>query len=159
MGRFTYEPSEGTAQYRRTLYAFWRRSIAPTFLFDSAQRRACEVRTPRTNTPLQALALLNDENYLEASRALAALALEKPEPLREMSLRVLSRELNEAEMAVLTRQRDRALEYYRTYPDVAVTFLARGQFEPKSSLSVSELAAHTIVASMLFNLDEAMTHE
>jgi hypothetical protein len=108
---------------------------------------------------LQALALLNDENYLEASRALAALALEKPEPLREMSLRVLSRELNEAEMAVLTRQRDRALEYYRTYPDVAVTFLARGQFEPKSSLSVSELAAHTIVASMLFNLDEAMTHE
>jgi hypothetical protein len=159
MGRFTYEPSEGTAQYRRTLYAFWRRSIAPTFLFDSAQRRACEVRTPRTNTPLQALALLNDENYLEASRALAALALEKPEPLREMSLRVLSRELNEAEMAVLTRQRDRALEYYRTYPDVAVTFLARGQFEPKSALSVSELAAHTIVASMLFNLDEAMTHE
>jgi hypothetical protein len=159
MGRFTYEPSEGPAQYRRTLYAFWRRSIAPTFLFDSAQRRACEVRTPRTNTPLQALALLNDENYLEASRALAALALEKPEPLREMSLRVLSRELNEAEMAVLTRQRDRALEYYRTYPDVAVTFLARGQFEPKSSLSVSELAAHTIVASMLFNLDEAMTHE
>ena len=159
MGRFTYEPSEGSAQYRRTLYAFWRRSIAPTFLFDSAQRRSCEVRTSRTNTPLQALTLLNDENYLEASRALAALALGKPQPVQEMSLRVLSRELRDAEMTVLTRERDRALDYYRNHPDDAVTFLARGQFEPDLSLPASELAAHTIVASLLFNLDEAMTHE
>jgi hypothetical protein len=159
MGRFTYEPSEGSAQYRRTLYAFWRRSIAPTFLFDSAQRRSCEVRTSRTNTPLQALTLLNDENYLEASRALAALALGKPQPIQEMSLRVLSRELRDAEMTVLTRERDRALDYYRNHPDDAVTFLARGQFEPDLSLPASELAAHTIVASLLFNLDEAMTHE
>ncbi len=85
MGRFTYEPSEGPAQYRRTLYAFWRRSIAPTFLFDSAQRRSCEVRTPRTNTPLQALTLLNDENYLEASRALATRALKRPDPFARCS--------------------------------------------------------------------------
>ena len=52
MGRFTYQPSQGAAQHRRTLYAFWRRSIAPTFLFDSAQRRVCEVAMTRTNTPL-----------------------------------------------------------------------------------------------------------
>ncbi|MCC6511344.1 MAG: PSD1 domain-containing protein, partial [Pirellulaceae bacterium] len=71
MGRFKYEPSEGAAQYRRTLYAFWRRSIAPTFLFDSAQRRSCEVRVGRTNTPLQALTLLNDATYLEAACNLA----------------------------------------------------------------------------------------
>jgi mono/diheme cytochrome c family protein len=159
MGRFTYEPSEGSAQYRRTLYAFWRRSIAPTFLFDSAQRRSCEVRTSRTNTPLQALTLLNDENYLEASRALAAMVLGKPQPIQEMSLRVLSRELREAELTVLTRERDRALDHYRNHPEDAVTFLARGQFEPDPSLPAPELAAHTIVASLLFNLDEAMTHE
>ena len=159
MGRFTYEPSEGSAQYRRTLYAFWRRSIAPTFLFDSAQRRSCEVRTSRTNTPLQALTLLNDENYLEASRALAAMVLGKPQPIQEMSLRVLSRELREAELTVLTRERDRALDHYRNHPEDAVTFLARGQFEPDPSLPACELAAHTIVASLLFNLDEAMTHE
>jgi hypothetical protein len=159
MGRFTYEPSEGSAQYRRTLYAFWRRSIAPTFLFDSAQRRSCEVRTSRTNTPLQALTLLNDENYLEASRALAALALGKPQPMQEMSLRVLSRELRDAELTVLTRERDRALDHYRNHPGDAVTFLARGQFEPDPSLPAAELAAHTMVASLLFNLDEAMTHE
>jgi len=50
MGRFKYEPSDGKEQYRRTVYAFWRRSVAPTLLFDSAQRRVCEVRSPRTNT-------------------------------------------------------------------------------------------------------------
>jgi hypothetical protein len=159
MGRFTYVPSEGPAQYRRTLYAFWRRSIAPTFLFDSAQRRACEVRTPRTNTPLQALTLLNDENYLEASRALAALSMEQTDPLGEMALRVLSRELSERERLVLMRERDKALKYYRDRPDAASTFLSRGHFVPDAALPVTELAAYTIVASILFNLDEAITHE
>lgn len=159
MGRFTYIPSEGPAQYRRTLYAFWRRSIAPTFLFDSAQRRSCEVRTPRTNTPLQALTLLNDENYLEASRALAALVMEKPEPMREMCLRVLSRQPSEAELAILSREYNRALEHYRQHPNDAETFLARGQFAIDQPLPLAEFAAHTIIASMLFNLDEALTHE
>lgn len=159
MGRFTYEPSEGPAQYRRTLYAFWRRSIAPTFLFDSAQRRACEVRTPRTNTPLQALTLLNDENYLEASRALATLAMAKPDPIQEMFLRVLSRPASESEITVLTRERDRALNHYRQHRKEAEIFLARGQFSLDPSLSAPEIAASAIVASMLFNLDEAITHE
>lgn len=159
MGRFTYVPSEGPAQYRRTLYAFWRRSIAPTFLFDSAQRRSCEVRTPRTNTPLQALTVLNDENYLEASRALAASVIAKPQPIQEMFLRVLSRQSSESEMKVLTRELDRALDYYKQHPIDAETFLARGQFSPDRSLSAPDLAAYTIIASMLFNLDEALTHE
>lgn len=159
MGRFTYEPSEGPAQYRRTLYAFWRRSIAPTFLFDSAQRRSCEVRSSRTNTPLQALTLLNDENYLEASRALAALAITKPDPLREMVRRVLSRDPRDAEIAILTRERDRALAHYRAHPEDAVKFLSRGHFKPATNLPAPELAAHTVVASLLFNLDEAITHE
>jgi Protein of unknown function (DUF1553) len=159
MGRFTYEPSEGPAQYRRTLYAFWRRSIAPTFLFDSAQRRSCEIRISRTNTPLQALTLLNDENYLEASRALAASVLKKPQPIREMSLRVLSRVPSEKEMAILMREHHRALEYYRMHPNDASLFLDRGHFVPEPSLAEPELAALTIVASMLFNLDEAITHE
>ena len=159
MGRFTYEPSEGPAQFRRTLYAFWRRSIAPTFLFDSAQRRSCEVRTPRTNTPLQALTLLNDENYLEASRALAALALKKPEPIREMVQRVLSRELRGSETRILERERERALAYYRAHPQDAVRLIARGQFVPNANVSSTDLAAHMVIASLLFNLDEAITHE
>jgi hypothetical protein len=86
MGRFTYRPSVGPAQYRRTLYAFWRRSSAPTFLFDSAQRRVCEVGIRRTNTPLHALTLLNDATMLEAARVLA----EANEPFDDLALRVLS---------------------------------------------------------------------
>lgn len=160
MGRFTWVPSEGAAQYRRTLYAFWRRSIAPTFLFDSAQRRSCEVRTARTNTPLHALTLLNDENFLEASRALAAPALAKPDPLREIALRILSRTPSDAELRIFTRERDRALAHYRAHPDDAVKFLTRGQTQlGAKQQSAPDLAAHTVVASMIFNLDEALTHE
>jgi Protein of unknown function (DUF1553)/Protein of unknown function (DUF1549)/Planctomycete cytochrome C len=159
MGRFTYVPSDGAAQYRRTLYAYWRRSIAPTFLFDSAQRRTCEVRTSRTNTPLQALTLLNDENYLEASRALATLALTKPQPLHEMTLRILSRSPTEVELAILERERDRALAHFRSQPRDAVAFLSRGQTQLEDDLSAPELASYTVLASLLFNLDEAISHE
>src|SRR4051794_27389502 len=121
MGRFKYEASEGAAQYRRTLYAFWRRAIAPTFLFDSAQRRVCEVRTARTNTPLQALTLLNDETYLEASRALATQMLQQSADvearLQYLAWRVLSRPATERDLAVLQREYARALTYYRQTPD------------------------------------------
>ncbi len=159
MGRFNYVPSDGAAQYRRTLYAFWRRSIAPTFLFDSAQRRSCEVRTPRTNTPLQALTLLNDVNYLESARALAGLAIQAEDPVPVLTRRILSREPGAQELRVLTRERDRALEHYRSQPQDAVRFLSFGQPQPDDVRFTPELAAYTVLASMIFNLDEAMTHE
>ena len=152
-------PSDGAAQYRRTLYAFWRRSIAPTFLFDSAQRRSCEVRNARTNTPLQALTLLNDETYLEASRALAdaTLALPVPERLASLHLRVLGRAPAEQEAAVLRRAYEGALARYTAGQDEAARFVAVGQRPAPRQLP--ELAASMVVASMLLNLDEAMTHE
>jgi hypothetical protein len=163
MGRFRYEPSQGPAQYRRTLYAFWRRAIAPTFLFDNAQRRACEVRTPRTNTPLQALTLLNDETYLEAARVLAAQMLQQPGDagarLQFLSRRVLSRPATDREMAVLQRQLERGLAYYRENPGEAAKFLQRGQNAPDPTLDQPALAAHALVASLMLNLDEAITHE
>jgi hypothetical protein len=143
MGRFKYEPSEGPAQYRRTLYAFWRRTIAPTFLFDTAQRRSCEVRTARTNTPLQALTLLNDQTYLEASRLLAAYAP------AEVFERVLLRKPAAREAAVLDREYERALKHYRANPADAAK-LAGG---------APETAARMVVASLILNLDEAITHE
>ena len=163
MGRFKYEPSEGSAQYRRTLYAFWRRAIAPTFLFDSAQRRVCEVRMPRTNTPLQALTLLNDETYLEASRALASQMLAQPADvtarLQFLSRRVLSRPASKKELVVLRRELDRALAHYRANPTDAEKFLRFGRTEPDTKLNAAELAAYTVVASLTFNLDEAISHE
>ena len=163
MGRFRYEPSEGPAQYRRTLYAFWRRAVAPTFLFDSAQRRVCEVGATRTNTPLQALTLLNDQTYLEASRALATQAWhaanEPAARLRLIFRRVLSREPEARELAVLEREVTRALAHYRAHPTDAAAFLRIGQHPPDASVPVPELAAYTLAASLTLNLDEALTHE
>ena len=97
MGRFSYEPSIGSAQYRRTLYAYWRRTAAPTFLFDSAQRRVCEVGMRRTNTPLHALTLLNDVTMLESSRALA----ESVTSIQGLARQVLGRSLAEKESVVM----------------------------------------------------------
>ena len=159
MGRYTYVPSDGAAQYRRTLYAFWRRSIAPTFLFDSAQRRSCEVRTGRTNTPLQALTLLNDETFLEAARALADRGLSQPvaRRLAGMHLKVLGRPPSDREAAILQREYDRALSHYASHGQEAAVFVAVGQRPAPTQLP--ELAASMVVASMLLNLDEAITHE
>ena len=163
MGRFKYETSEGVSQYRRSLYAYWRRAIAPTFLFDNAQRRVCEVRNVRTNTPLQALTLLNDETYLEASRALAAQMLAKGGDARSrlqfLTHRVLSRAAADREVTVLERELDHALEHYQAHPDDAAKLLQLGQSPPDGKLDAAALAAHMVVASLVLNLDEAMTHE
>lgn len=149
MGRFTYEPSQGAAQHRRTLYAFWRRSIAPTFLFDSAQRRVCEVSMTRTNTPLQALTLLNDETMMEAAQALAKQMLASPnDRLQLLYQAVLTRQATPRELSVIQRELDRALTHYRDHPADAAKLK-----------STPELAAHTLIASLVLNLDQAMTHE
>jgi len=144
MGRFTYRPSLGPAGYRRTLYAFWRRSSAPTFLFDNAMRRTCEVTPRRTNTPLQALTLLNDRTSVEAARALARLKL------HEVFLRVLSRGPSANEVAICQREYERALAYYKDNPTEAGEFSGGGD---------AKHAAMTLIANLVLNLDEAITHE
>lgn len=163
MGRYRYAPSQGAAQYRRSLYAFWRRSSAPTFLFDSAQRRVCEVLPRRTNTPLQALTLLNDVTVLESSRELARKALKKKVALSErleyISRQILSRPLKERERLVLEREFQASLAHYQKRPEDALDLLAVGQPPSKSDVNENELAAYMVIASMVFNLDEAITHE
>ena len=164
MGRLTYEPSLGPAQHRRTLYAFWRRSAAPTFLFDAAQRRVCEVRPRRTNTPLHALTLLNDRGMLEASAELARVAMAGrqgvEDRLRFIFARVLSRPPGPAELEVLRREFGRAARYYARSPDDAADLLD-GLGGPGDSTGggEGERAAYAVVASMVFNLDEAISRE
>jgi hypothetical protein len=163
MGRFQYAPSQGAAQYRRTLYAFWRRASAPTFLFDSTQRRMCEVRPRRTNTPLHALTLLNNVSQLEASRELARSAIgksaESEERLELLFRHVVSRKPTVAEMKVLKRELARASAHYNATPSEALALLDFGQPENRWAEKPVELAAYLIVASMVLNLDEAITHE
>ncbi|MEM8669168.1 MAG: PSD1 and planctomycete cytochrome C domain-containing protein [Planctomycetota bacterium] len=155
MGRFTYRPSVGAAQYRRTLYAFWRRSSAPTFLFDSAQRRVCEVGIRRTNTPLHALTLLNDTTMLESARVLA----ESTDQFDDTAMRILSRHLRPDELTVLQNEYKKAIAYYRSQREEAIELLTVGQQGPPPQDRAADLAARMIVASMMLNLDEAITHE
>jgi hypothetical protein len=163
MGRFKYDPSMGPAQYRRTLYAFWRRSIAPTFLFDSAQRRVCEVRTNRTNTPLQALTLLNDETFREASRVLALNALsagpDDQARLHWLSSQILSRLPKPMEYPLLQKTLTAARSHYAAHPDDAMKVLNCGQAAQGPVEKQPEVAAYAVVSSLLLNLDEAITHE
>lgn len=161
MGRYTYQPSVGPAQYRRSLYAYWRRSSAPTFLFDSAQRRVCEVRTNRTNTPLHALTLLNDTGMLEASRVLAE-RVSGDDPDKALTLlgeTILNRGLSEQETAVVLREHHQSLDYYESNPADAVAFTRVGQQPPLHDRSAPKVAAWMTVASLMLNLDEAMTME
>lgn len=166
MGRFRYEPSEGEAQYRRTLYAFWRRSISPAFLFDSAQRRVCEIRIARTNTPLHALTLLNDRTMLEASQAIALKLLRESRGeesrVDSLGLLVLSRTWNEKEKSVLWAEWKRSVEHYQKHPEAAAKLLSHNlerKMSGVSSKDLPHLAAYTMLASMVLNLDEAITHE
>jgi Protein of unknown function (DUF1553)/Protein of unknown function (DUF1549)/Planctomycete cytochrome C len=164
MGRFEYQPTVGPEQYRRTLYAFWRRSSAPTFLFDSAMRRTCEVGARRTNTPLHALTLLNDVTSLEAARALADDAIAEVENNIEkqvefLCLRVLSRTPSPAEQSVYLKKHADALAFFAENRQQALAFVSIGQAAEPSAGNLPTLAATMLLANMVLNLDESMTHE
>jgi hypothetical protein len=164
MGRFTYQPSLGNAQNRRTIYAFWRRTSAPTFLFDSAMRRTCEVVVRRTNTPLQALALLNDTTALEAARNLADLAVAAHPDITRLQIqflceRVLGRIPTPEESSIFLREHQRALEYYEQQPDEAARFTQVGQLVSAGKVVDAQTASAMLIANLIFNLDEAITHE
>ena len=162
MGRFRYQPSLGPPQYRRTLYAFWRRTSAPTFLFDTAMRRTCEVAPRRTNTPLQALTLMNDTTALEAARTLAESLLEEHDGdalLSEMFHKVLGRRPGIEELSILRREQTSALAFYSRDPEAAAELIRVGQLDSLPETGVANLAASMVVANMVFNLDEAITHE
>ncbi|WP_231753409.1 PSD1 and planctomycete cytochrome C domain-containing protein [Rosistilla carotiformis] len=161
MGRFDYDPSLGPAQYRRTLYSFWRRSVAPTFLFDSAQRRVCETGVRLTNTPLQALTLMNDQTMLEASRSLADLSGDagQTEFAQQLAVRVLGRSLDESELVEVLRVYERTLQTFDRQPEAAARYVTVGQRPKVSPEAAPRVAAWMTVASLLMNLDEAISYE
>ncbi len=165
MGRFTYEPSEGAAQYRRTLYAFWRRSSAPTFLFDSSQRQVCEVRSRRTNTPLHALTLLNDKTQLVAAAELSRIAVSQTDSIdqriSDLYQRVLSRKPTPQESKIVAERWQNAIKHYRQHREQADQLLETGNLNVASMDADlrPELAAGMVTASLLLNLDEAITRE
>lgn len=162
-GKYSYDTSQGPLQFRRTVYAFWRRAMSPTYLFDVAPRRICEVRVRRTNTPLHALTLMNDRSQLEAARALGAQMAESDKQgdarIGELFFKVLSREPTPGELKVLRESLDKWLQHYQQAPDEADELLSFGQPEKYVAEKQAETAAYMVLASLILNSDEALTHE
>lgn len=163
-GNKKYQQDKGEGLYRRSLYTFWRRIIAPTMFFDTASRQVCTVKQPRTNTPLHALATLNDTTYVEAARALAERVLRtsgtSPEERIEQAFRlVLARKPASAETKILRASLDRLRLEFTDNPDAARRLLGIGESPRDNHLDAGEHAAYTGVCSTILNLDEALTRE
>ena len=163
--RQTYEQSHGPDLYRRSMYTFWKRTAPPATMltFDAPDREKCSARRLTTNTPLQALVLLNDPTYVEASRVLAQRLLkDAKDPAQRAKLAfelITSRPPDKQELAVVTKLARQQLENYKRDPKSAGEFLKAGETPVDASLNQVELAAWTAVASALFNLDETITKE
>jgi hypothetical protein len=159
-----YTQSHGADLYRRTMYTFWKRTCPPPSLatLDAPDRETCTVRRSRTNTPLQALVLMNDPTYVEAARKFAERILREggrstDERLAFAFRSVQSRPPSEAELAVLRRVLDRQLAVFRGDPEAARKLLAIGESPADGALDAAELAAWAMVASAILNTDEALT--
>jgi uncharacterized protein DUF1553 len=159
-----YDPDHGANQYRRGLYTYWQRTfLHPSLLaFDASTREECVVQRPRSNTPLQALVLLNDPTYVEAARVFAARVLQEagtdPPARFDHAFRLaLGRGPRPGEVAILERL---LLTHHRQYQDDpagARDLLRIGETPAPARLDPAELAAWTSVTRVILNLHETMT--
>lgn len=164
LGGADYETDKGEGLYRRSLYTFWKRTAPPPFManFDSAMRESCTVRESRTNTPLQALNLMNDVTFVEAARKLAERVITGAAPEEQFNLlflRVLSRQPNANERTKLTAALASYKDHFSSKPEAAMQFTSVGDSKPDPRIAVPELAAWTAISSAILNLDEAVTKQ
>jgi hypothetical protein len=159
-----YVQDLGEANYRRSLYTYWKRQSPPPnmLIFDAPTREYCVVRRPRTNTPLQALALLNDPQFVEASRAFAQRILleggKDPKERLAYAFRLATgRRASAQELDVLLGVLNQQVDDFRKDGASAEKLLAVGAFKPTAELDKAELAAWATIASMILNLDETVT--
>ncbi len=162
----TYVQDKGANLYRRSLYTYWKRSVPnpSLLLFDRPFRETCAVRRARTSTPLQALNLLNDPTYVEASRALAQRMIREGGLTEERRVRhgfrlVTCRQPNPAELRILIQGLRRAAASFAADYAAAEALVKVGDSVRATNLDLVELAAYTSVASTLLNLDETLTKE
>lgn len=164
LGKIKYVQDHGESLYRRTTYTFWRRASAPTMLFDVASRQVCKVRTSRTNTPLHALVLMNDDTYVEASRKLAERTMleggaSDSDRLTHGFCLATCRRPSESERAVLFDVLNKVRSDYADDSKKVDALLSRGESPVNEKLNRSELASFAAVMNMILNLDEVITKE
>lgn len=157
-----YKRDMGESLYRRSLYTFWKRSAPPASMeiFNAPSRETCTVRRDRTNTPLQALVTLNDPQFIEAARILAATVLhhsnDMDERLNYLSKRVVSRVLTEEEKAIVVASLNDLLKIYQAEPAKAKELMQVGEKPASTDLSEAEVAAWTMIVNEILNLDEVL---
>ena len=162
MGTEKYVQEKGENLYRRTVYNFWKRMAPPASMdvFNAPSREVSCVRRDRTNTPLQALVVMNDTQFVEASRNLAqrVLAVAGADDVRmdELALRLLGRLLKPVERSVLVASLGDLRAHYTAHPDEAAALIQVGETQPDAALPVAELAAWTLVCNQVMNLDEVL---
>jgi hypothetical protein len=159
----TYTRDVGPGSHRRSLYTFWKRTSPPPAMttFDAAGREVCSVSRQTTATPLQALVLLNDPQFVEAARGLAQqaarLAGADPDARLARIFRTLtSRQPTAAELRILAELYHEQLDEFRSGRSDAAKLLAEGDLAPDPSLDPAECAALTVVAQALLSYDEAV---
>jgi hypothetical protein len=161
-----YAQDKGDGLWRRSLYTFWKRTVLNPGMqvFDATAREQCVVRETRTNTPLQALNLMNDVTYVEAARMLAERMLltvsTGPRGRLAWAFRaVTSRPPDGMEQETLLENLNAQLAYFRGRPREAEKLLMIGEKRNDARLNPAELAAYAMTASLILNLDEAITKQ
>jgi hypothetical protein len=163
----TYSRSEGDALYRRSLYTFWKRTCPPPLMavFDAPDRTSCTVRRNATNTPLQALATLNDEQFLECAKILAVRSLTETnypsveERLARMIRRVTGKRPGKEEIELFKKTLDSSRASYQDRMDDAKALLQQGVAAVPDTLDARDVAAWMLVANSLLNLDQTLVRE
>lgn len=161
----TYVQSHGNDLYRRSMYTFWKRSVPyPTLnTFDAPDREKCTARRGVTNTPLQALVLMNDPTFIEASRALAERDLlqagnTETDRIRFAFRLATDRDPSPKEFQILDGLYKKEMVHYDTDHAAAEKLIAVGESKRNPKLDPAQLAAWTLVTSTILNLDETITH-
>ena len=157
---------KGDKLYRRSMYTFWKRTVPPPSMatFDAPDRETCQVRRARTNTPLQALVLMNDVQFVEAARKFAERVMKEggtsvPDQVGFAFRSVLTRRPNEFEMQSLTSTLNEYEREFSQAPEAVTKLLSSGESPRDDQLDSSQLAAWTMVTHLLLNLSETVTKE
>jgi len=160
-----YTQGKGDDLYRRSMYSFWKRAVAPPsmIIFDAGGRERCDVGRRETNTPLQALATLNDVQFVEAARFLGQRMIreggDSPADRLIHGWRLaLARQPDKLELSTLKSSYEKHLAHFKTNPDAAKKLITVGENESDIKDPV-ELAAYATVANVILNLDETITRE
>jgi hypothetical protein len=159
-----YVPDEGPSLYRRSLYTFWKRTLPPPSMtiFDAPTRDFCEVRRQKTNTPLQALALQNDVQVLEAARVLAQEIVVQTQDLDDrvnaVFQSILVREPKPDEFMLLKDYYQNTYKTYLAQKEAAQFLVAQGNY-PFNGADIVQTAALMLTAQVVYNLDETITKE